>query len=124
MIEDPAFLKWNQQYPKFPGVAECVRVLSKRNTKGSLVDIICEELQFHAREHVGELLTAFETANDPRIRRMLLGIISEAKLTEASALFGQYVQSEDESLRIWSIRGLEHLDTAEAREILRAYKMQ
>jgi hypothetical protein len=118
MVEDPEYKRWKRKHPKFPGVATCVELLGRSNVRGSLVDIICGELQSNASTHAAELLAAFRTEHGQRVRHILLGVICEAKLPEALPLFVEFLQSEDEGLRSWSERGLQTLDTPEARKAL------
>ncbi len=110
--------RWKQKHPKFPGVAKCVEFLHRRNVQGSLVELLCWELQSHATSHAAELIAAFSAERDERIRRILLGIICEAKLPEAFLLFAEHLKSNDESLRYWSEQGLRALNTPEARKAL------
>ena len=110
--------QWKKQYPKFPGVAKCVELLGRRNVQGELVDIICGELQDNAKAHADELIAAFRAATNERLRRILLGIICEAKLEQALPLFVEQLQSDDESLRYWSGHGLRLLNTPDSRRAL------
>ncbi|HVS40190.1 MAG TPA: HEAT repeat domain-containing protein [Gemmataceae bacterium] len=119
MIEDPSYTRWKRQYPKFPGVAKCVELLGRRNVQGGLVDVICGELLENASHHAAELIGAFRVEMDDRVRRILLVVICEAKLPEATPVFVEYIRSEDESLRYWSELGLRSLDTSESRKALR-----
>ena len=118
VIEDPVYVRWKRQHPRFPGVAKCVELLGRRNVQGSLVDIICGELQANAAAHAAELIAAFRAEGAERVRRILLGIICEAKLHEALPLFVEHLRSEDDSLRYWSEQGLRTLDSPEARRAL------
>ena len=118
MIEDPVYTRWKRQHPKFPGVAKCVEFLGRRNVQGSLVDIICGELQENASSHAAELIAACRAERDERVRRILLGIICEAKLPEALPVFVENLRSEDESLRYWAEAGLRSLNTPESRKAL------
>jgi hypothetical protein len=118
VTEDPVYTRWKRQHPKFPGVAKCVELLGRRNVQGSLVDIICRELRENASCHTVELMAAFQAERDERVRRILLGIICEAKLPEALPVFAEHLRSEDESLRYWSEVGLRSLDTHESRKAL------
>jgi hypothetical protein len=117
-IEDPVYTRWKRQHPKFPGVARCVGLLGRRNVQGSRVDIICAELQANSSSHGAELIVAFRAEPDLRVRRILLGMISEARLPEALPLFAEGLSSEDEILRYWSEQGLRSLDTPESRKAL------
>jgi hypothetical protein len=118
MNEDPDFTRWKRQHPKFPGVAKCVELLGRRNVRGSLVDIICGELEDNAAAHATELIAAFKAETDERVRHILLGIICKTRMPEAFTLFVEHLHSEDESLRYWSEEGLRTLNTPEARKAL------
>jgi hypothetical protein len=118
VIEDPVYTRWKRQHTKFPGVAQCVALLGRRNVQGSLVDIICGELQENAASHAAELIAAFRAEPDERVRRILLGVICEAKLSEALPVFVEHLWSEDESLRYWAEQGLRCLNTHESRKAL------
>jgi len=87
MIQDPVYTRWKQQHPKFPGVAKCVELLHRRNVQGGLVDILCGELRDHAAGHAAELVAACSAERDERVRRILMGVLCEAKLPEALPVF-------------------------------------
>lgn len=73
----------------------------------------------HAAEHVDELMAAFVVDQDDHgLRCWLLELIGEAQSPKALALLVEQLHSDDESLRDWALRGLELLDTKEAREQL------
>jgi hypothetical protein len=118
MIEDPEYIRWKRQYPKFPGVARCVELLGRRNGQGALVGIIRSELQQNVVSHAAELIAAFQAEPDERVRRILLGILCEARLPEALPVFAEQLRSEDESLRYWAEEGLRALNTPESRKAL------
>jgi hypothetical protein len=117
VIEDPVYTHWKRQHPKFPGVAKCVELLGRRNVKGEL-EIICGELQENASSNGAELIAAFQAEPDEQVRRILLGIICEARLPEAVPLFVEHLRSEDEILRYWSELGLRSLNSPESRKAL------
>jgi HEAT repeat protein len=117
-LDDPVYTRWKRQHPQFPGVAKCIELLRRRNVRGGLVEMICHELQANATVHAAELIAAFRGERDDRVRRILLGIISEASLPEALPLLMQYLRSDDEGLRYRAIEGLRRLDTPETREVL------
>lgn len=118
MYEDPVYARWKRRYPKFPGVAKCVELLRRRNTQGSLVDIICGELEDNAATHAVELLEAFRAEPHEYVRRLLLGIIADAHLTEALPLLVEQLRASDDRLRHWAAEGLRALNTPEARKAL------
>jgi hypothetical protein len=118
MDVDPAHTRWKRKHPKFPGVAECVELLGRRNVQGTLVNAICSDLQDNAATHAAELIAAFRAERNEDVRRILLGIICEAELSEALPLFVEELRSDDECLRHWSEEGLRVLDTPAARKAL------
>jgi HEAT repeat protein len=121
-IEEPEYSRWKRKYPRFPGVAKCVDLLARSNVRGSWVDIICGELLEAAAIHGAELIAAFRNEKDARVRSILLSIIAEAKLPEALSVLVETLRSEDETLRSYSERGLESLDTPEARNALWSWR--
>ncbi|MFD7154474.1 HEAT repeat domain-containing protein [Kribbella sp. NPDC059898] len=73
----------------------------------------------HAAEHVHELMTAFRLEQaDQGLRRWLLELVGEARSQEALPLLVEQLQSDDELLRGWAVRGLQMLDSKSAREQL------
>lgn len=115
---DPVYVRWKQKHPQFPGVSECVRVLRLPGTTGSLVDIVIGELQDNAAQHASELIAAFQTEPNERIRHILMGILAEARLPEALPLLVEHLHSTDEQLQHWAAEGLRLLDTPMARKAL------
>ena len=78
---------------------------------------------FHAllprvAEHIDGLVDDFGRERDHGLRCWLLELIGEARSPKALGLLREQLRSPDESLRKWAIRGLEELDTLEARQAL------
>jgi HEAT repeat protein len=117
-MEDPVYVRWKRQHPRFPGVAKCVAMIRQRNVQGGLLEIICDELLQNAKLHASEVIKEFLDERDDQVRRILLAIISEAKLPESLPVFVKLLRSEDESLRYSSELGLRNLDTPESRKAL------
>jgi hypothetical protein len=115
---DPGYTRWKRKYPKFPGVAECVDLLRRRNVKGGFLEAICGALQENTAAHAHELVVAFRSEADERVRCILLGIIAEARLPEALPALVESLRSPDESLRFWAVTGLRDLNTPETRRAL------
>jgi len=70
------------------------------------------------KAHAAELIAAFNSEPDERLRRILLGILCEARLPEALPVFVEHLRSEDDCLRYWSEQGLRSLNTHESRKVL------
>lgn len=71
-----------------------------------------------AGEHVDELIEEFGRAAEPGIRRWLLELLGEVRSPQAFKVLAAGLDSDDESLRSWARRGLELLDTKDARRLL------
>ncbi|MET7999110.1 HEAT repeat domain-containing protein [Amycolatopsis sp. NPDC005232] len=70
-------------------------------------------------EHVEALIAEFEReTEDLGLRCWLLELIGEAEAPEALPVLAAQLDSPDESLRSWAIRGLERLNNPEARTVL------
>ena len=63
-------------------------------------------------------MAEFQTEKDHGLRCWLLELIGEARSEKAFDLLCEQIQSSDESLRDWAIRGLRKLNTREARRAL------
>jgi hypothetical protein len=81
---DPDYQRWGRKYGRFPGVAECVRLLRSGNMRGSWIDIIIHELAVHADDCLPELIAAFRNDENEYVRLMVLSAITEACLPTRS----------------------------------------
>jgi hypothetical protein len=76
-------------------------------------------LREHADAYVDDLVAEFEKEReDHGLRCWLLELISEARSPRALPVLAGQLESDDESLRFWAIRGLEMLDSREAHQEL------
>jgi hypothetical protein len=75
-------------------------------------------LREHADAYVDELAGAFADEPDEELRCWLLELIAEARSPGALPVLAGQLESDDESLQFWAVRGLEMLDTREARDAL------
>jgi hypothetical protein len=72
----------------------------------------------HSAEYVPELIRAFGTETDHGLRCWILELIGSAKSSVAFRFLAEQLRSDDERFRFWAIRGLERLNTKEARTLL------
>jgi HEAT repeat protein len=77
-----------------------------------------QELLPVAGQHLPALTEAFRTETDHGLRCWLLELIGEARSPDAFELLAEQLDSDDESIRNWAIRGLEQLNTKDARRLL------
>ncbi len=117
-IIDPEEKRYHQNYPKFPGVGTCVRLLRSSNVKGAYLDALLGDLVDHLPEHLAEVIAAFRAEPDERVRIMLIDAISEVAPPEALEFFVENVNSPNASIRFWAERGLEKMESKEARAAL------
>jgi hypothetical protein len=75
-------------------------------------------LREHADAYVDELIEEFGREQDGELCCWLLELISEARSPRALRVLADQLQSDDESVQFWAVRGLEMLDTREARHEL------
>ena len=76
-------------------------------------------LREHADAYVDELIAEFENEQaEHGLRCRLLELIAETRSPRVLPVLAAQLESDDESLRFWAIRGIEMLDTKEARQEL------
>ncbi len=76
-------------------------------------------IEARAHEHVDELLAALgerEASGDTELRGWLLELLSEAADARALPVFRRYLN--DAEYRTWAVRGLQRLNTKDARQLL------
>ena len=71
-----------------------------------------------AADVLPQLISAFYEESDHGLRCWLLQLIGDARSQSALPVLIKELTSDDESIRAWAGRGLEQLDTKEARTIL------
>jgi hypothetical protein len=101
---------------RFPGYKACLAMMRKHSPQ-TMEDGFYTLLP-HAAEYIDELMAEFQTEKDHGLRCWLLELIGEARSEKAFDLLCEQLQSSDESLRNWAIRGLRNLNTKAARRAL------
>jgi hypothetical protein len=99
--------------PRFPGYKACIAMMRKHSPQTREDGFYA--LLPHAAEYIDELMAEFQTEKDHGLRCWLLELIGEARSENAFDLLCEQIQSSDEGLRDWAIRGLRKLNTREAR---------
>ena len=77
-----------------------------------------EFLRSHAADHAEGLMSAFAQEEDHGLRCWLLELIGLARSESAVPLFTALLADPDDTFRYWARRGLELLDSKEARSLL------
>ena len=114
---DPGLEQFYRKYPKFPGMAKCVDLLSHRNVRGFYLEAVLYVIRIHAEEHLEELIAEIRNA-DSHVAASLLDALGEIRLPATEEIFTEYLRSNDYSCRYWAIRGLKALDSRSARKTL------
>jgi hypothetical protein len=115
---DPEYRRWGRKFPRFPGVAECVRLLRSGNVRGAWVDIIVHELTVHAADCLKEMLEAFRSEENERVRLLVLMAIAEARVPAALSFLEDVARDQDPNFITYAVEGLSALGTSEARAAL------
>ena len=115
---DPEYRRWGRTYPRFPGVAECIRLLRSGKVRGAWVDIIAHELAAHASESLPELLAVFQSDEGEWVRQMVLMAIAEARLPQAIPFLADVARERHPRFAPHAIAGLSAIGTSEARAAL------
>lgn len=71
-----------------------------------------------ASDVLPQLIEEYESESDHGLRCWLLELIGAARSTDALPILSQELRSDGESIQGWARRGLEELDTKEARTLL------
>ena len=115
---DPEYRRWSRKYPRFPGVAECVRLLRQNNVRGAWVNIIAHELAVHAGESLPQLVAVFRSDEGEWVRLMVLMSIAEAKLPGAIPFLAEVARERHPRFAPYAHEGLSTIGTSEARAAL------
>lgn len=115
---DPEYQRWGQKYPRFPGVAECMRLIRAGKAKGAWADIILWELAEHAAVCLPELIETYR--NEPRgdVRLYVMMALEIAQLSESVPFLVGVLHDNDPNLTPYAERALKGINTPEARTAL------
>lgn len=115
---DPEYRRWGSKYPRFPGVAECVRLLRSGKLRGAWRDLIFFELVANAPDCLPELIAAFRDDENEWVRLMVLSAITEACLPTAIPFLADVVREQHPQFAPYAEQGLSDIGTREARTAL------
>jgi hypothetical protein len=114
---DPEYRRWGRKYPRFPGVAECIRLLKAGNVRGAWLDIIHHELTTRAGECLSELTQAFPS-EDEAVKLSILHALEDARLVAAIPFLAELVRQRHERFSPIAEKALQDIGTKEARVAL------
>jgi hypothetical protein len=115
---DPEHKRWGKRYPKFPGVAECMRLIESGQARGSWADIIAYELAENADSCLDELISVFHSnpsGDGPLYVMMALDI---ARPPAAVPFLAEVLAAGDPRFVPYAARALRGIDNRAARTAL------
>jgi hypothetical protein len=115
---DPEEQRWHRMYPRFPGVAECVRLIHHGKARGIWADIIAYELAENARKCLPELIDTFRAESSECVRLYVMMALDIARLPESVPFLAEVLREGNELYSPYAIRALEGIDTRESRTAL------
>jgi HEAT repeat protein len=115
---DPEYVRWRKKYRRFPGVAECFRVLHGRNVNGALKEIIECELIDHASECLQELIDVYRSEDDDYYRRYAFWAIAKSRLPEAIPFLAEVAKEPNDFFSEIAMDSLAEINTKESRTVL------
>lgn len=115
---DPEYVRWRKRYPRFPGVAECFRVLHRHNVHGAWLDIIEYELVDHATECLQELIDAYRSEDSDCYRRYALWAIANTRLPAAIPFLAEVAKGPNDFFSEIAMDSLAEINTKESRTVL------
>jgi hypothetical protein len=115
---DPEYRRWGEKYPRFPGVAECVRLIRSHKAQGAWADIIVHELAANAANCFPELIAAYRADSNDDVRMYVMMALEIARLPEAVPFFAEVICDGDDRFTPYAKRALKGIDTREARTAL------
>jgi hypothetical protein len=115
---DPEYQRWGRKYPRFPGVAECVRLIRAGKARGAWADIIAEELADHAPDSFNELVETFRSDPSDSVRLYVMMALEMAALPEAVPFLVEVLREGGAEFAPYAERALRAIDTPESRTAL------
>ena len=115
---DPEYKRWGRRYARFPGVAECVRLIRAGKARGAWADIIASELAENSATHLGELIETFR--NDPSgdVRLYVMMALDIARVPASIPFLAEVLREADPRYVPYAEHALQGFDTPEARTVL------
>jgi hypothetical protein len=115
---DPEYQRWGRKYPRFPGIAECTRLIRTGKATGAWADIIADELARHASSCLTELLETFRTDPNESVRLFVMMALEKACLPQTVPFLATVLREGNRLFAPYAERGLQSIGTPEARTAL------
>jgi len=115
---DPEYQRWGREYPRFPGVAECARLIRTGKARGAWADIIAHELAENAALCLPELIETFRTDSSEDVRLYVMMALDIARVPESVSFLAEVLQGGSQRFMPYAKSALMGIDTPESRSVL------
>jgi hypothetical protein len=115
---NPEVQRWGRTYPRFPGVAECARLIKAREARGVWADIIAYELANNAHACLPELIEAFRKDRGGDVGLYVMMALDIARLPETVPFLAEVLTEGNPAFVPYALRALEGINTPESRSAL------
>lgn len=115
---DPEYLRWKRKYPRFPGVAECARLIRIGKVRRAWADIIAHELAENATGSLAELIDVFRNDPSDDVRLYVMMALDTARVPESIPFLAEVFQDGNPQFTPYAERALTGIATPEARLVL------
>lgn len=115
---DPEYQRWGRQYPRFPGVAECARLIEAGKARGAWADIIVHQLAENAGTYLADLIEAFRSDSRGSVRHFVMIALDVARIPKSVPFLADVLLEGDVRFRPYAVAALRGIDTRESRTVL------
>jgi hypothetical protein len=115
---DPEYQRWGRKYSRFPGVAECARLIRDGRARGAWADVIAYELAENAAACLPELIEAFRSDPSDEVRLYVMMALELARVPESVAFLADVLRQGDVRWAPYAQRTLAAIDTRRSRAVL------
>lgn len=115
---DPEYQRWGREYPSFPGVSECARLIRNRKARGAWADIIAYELAENAADCLPELIATFRTDPSESVQLHVMMALDIAHLPESVSFLAEVLNAGHPQFTPYAERALKAVDTPESHSAL------
>jgi hypothetical protein len=115
---DPEYRRFRRKYPRFPGVAECVKLIKAGKARGAWADFIVHELADNAPSYWPEFVAAFRCESTGDVGLYVMQALEDASLPETVPFLAEVLQEGNERLAAYAERALRAINTPVARKLL------
>jgi hypothetical protein len=115
---DPEYQRWGRRYPRFPGVAECARLIRASKARGAWADIIAFELAENAETCLAELIETFRSDPAGEVSLYIMMALDIARVPASVPFLAEVLREGVPRCVPYAERALQGINTSDARTVL------